>query len=226
LNWDGRSPVCVSRWYTNVLSSPSSHLWIPPLGQGEPVVEGIFEQLLEGETKVFAGSRPARLTHELKNEITAKTQLLGVFLQELGYVGRCSFDLIICGDNAIRFVECNGRWGGTSIPMSFYKRLFGKEAPLNYLARDVTDERLKGKSFRHLLQLFGDHLYNVHTDKGHYILYNVGCLSSWGKFDVMTLGNSDDELKYRVSGIPSLILGLLDRRSLWSILKENRLYHL
>lgn len=204
LNWDGRSPVCVTRWYTDVLSSPSSHLWIPPKGESKPVVEGIFEQLLEGETKVFAGSRPARLKPELKDEITVKTQLLGIFLQELGYVGRCSFDLIVCKDNTVRFVECNGRWGGTSIPMAFYRRLFGQDAPLNYLARDVTDERLKGKSFRYLLELFNGQLYNAHTGKGIYILYNVGCLSSWGKFDVMVLGDSEAALEHRTSEIPAL----------------------
>jgi len=69
--------------------------------------------LLESDTKVFAGSKPALLPEWLKSELIQKTALLDVFLQELGYVGRCSFDTIIHGrslsDAKLKFVECNGR---------------------------------------------------------------------------------------------------------------------
>jgi hypothetical protein len=52
---------------------------------------------------------------------------LAVVLQELGYFGRCSFDAVISGsdlDNAeLHWIECNGRWGGVSLPMTLANRL-------------------------------------------------------------------------------------------------------
>jgi len=54
---------------------------------------------------------------------------LAVLLQELGYFGRCSFDAVISGpdlDNAeLHWIECNGRWGGVSLPMTLANRLSG-----------------------------------------------------------------------------------------------------
>jgi hypothetical protein len=47
--------------------------------------------------------------------------------QHLGYFGRCSFDAVISGrdySNAVlHWIECNGRWGGVSIPMTLAHRL-------------------------------------------------------------------------------------------------------
>jgi len=43
LNWNEKEPICIVHWYEEILTSPSSHLWIPPRGHGNPVVEGIFE---------------------------------------------------------------------------------------------------------------------------------------------------------------------------------------
>ncbi|MEW6026603.1 MAG: hypothetical protein AB1599_04855 [Planctomycetota bacterium] len=201
INWNHKEPICIVHWYNDILASPSSHLWIPPHGQGEPIVEGIFEQLLEGDTKVFAGSKLASLPEQLKTELTEKTLLLGIFLQELGYVGRCSFDTIIHGktlsDARLEFVECNGRWGGTSLPMTLYKRVFNNKGQFKYLARDYTDKRLVGAGFQALMRIFDGKLYDINTGKGCYVLYNAGCLERFGKFDVMVLGNSDDEIKYR-----------------------------
>jgi hypothetical protein len=210
LNWNGFSSLCVVRWYDNVLSSPSAHLWIPPLEQGPPIVEGIFDQLLEGETKIFSGSKTALLPDKLRSDITQKTFRLGVFLQELGYVGRCSFDTIIHGPSFSaakpKFVECNGRWGGTSLPMSLYKRIFGDTSSIGFLARDYMDSRLIGHGFNDLMKAFHGILFNNNSGTGHYILYNVGCLHNFGKFDVMVLGDSEDELKYRAfQEVPSLI---------------------
>ncbi|MBI5778649.1 MAG: hypothetical protein HZA49_04235 [Planctomycetes bacterium] len=210
LNANGCYPVSIVRWYNDVISSPSSHLWMPPRGLGVPRLDGIFEQLLEDETKVFAGSRPAVFPERLKTELSVKTLMLGVFLQELGYVGRCSFDTILHGasleDAQLKFVECNGRWGGTSLPMMLYRRLFGKNSRFSYLARDCSDKRLKGIDFQNLMRIFNDSLFNRQTGKGHYILYNVGCLKTFGKFDVMVLGESQEELNYRSSEeIPKLI---------------------
>ncbi|MBI5360159.1 MAG: hypothetical protein HZA48_06200 [Planctomycetes bacterium] len=197
--WDGSHNVCVMEWRTDVLGSPSAQLWIPRAGF--PVVEGIFDQLLAGPEKVFNGSTPSRMPERLKKEFARKAFNLGLLFQRLGYFGRCSFDAIVCGrdlgDAAIKFVECNGRWGGTSLPMSLCNRIFGSHLGIRYIAKDVLDKRLRGCSFGTLLKIFEGRLYDCRTGSGDFILYNTGCLEKYGKFDMIALGDIREETEYK-----------------------------
>ena len=167
-------------------SSPSTQLWIPKMGP--PVVDGVYEQLLEGEAQVFLGSVPSGLEPAVNAYLREASLLVGTALQHLGYVGRCSFDFIV-SDGTPYFVECNGRWGGTSTPMSLMDRLFPEGRP-SYRATDFVVPHLVGKPFATLQQLIGDELYDARTGSGNFVLYNVGCLDAYGKFDVIAI--SDD----------------------------------
>ncbi|MFC1849391.1 hypothetical protein ACFL27_04195 [candidate division CSSED10-310 bacterium] len=197
MEWDHQSAVVVSKWYDNVVQSPSVQLWLPPLSSGYPTVEGIYEQILEGEEKVFNGSMPAQLEPALEKELTEMSYLLAVYIQQLGYIGRCSFDTIITsGDRsapAIKFVECNGRWGGTSLPMSLIFRLFSPTRYPYYQARDYISPCLRGKNFAYLLEKMGDQCYSRNNSSGRYIFYNVGGLAQHGKLDVIILGENSQE---------------------------------
>ncbi|MBI3924851.1 MAG: hypothetical protein HY319_04860 [Armatimonadetes bacterium] len=123
----GRFPVLVSIWESPVLASPSVQLWIPL--EGEPVVEGVFSQDLSPRLARFLGARPAVLPGNTAFRLAAEASLLATCFQELGYFGRCSFDAILVGRDPSRcdlhWVECNGRWGGTSLPMTLANRLLG-----------------------------------------------------------------------------------------------------
>ena len=87
---------------------------------------------------------PSQLPHTLQRRIGAAGLLLGRLFQLLNYVWRCSFDTILCGSNfsnaTIKFTECNGRWGGTSTPMSFMNRLFGDYRRQPYVASVLHDD--------------------------------------------------------------------------------------
>jgi hypothetical protein len=172
-------------------ASPSTQLWIPPKGQGTPQLDGVYEQLLEGDEQVFLGSVPSSLGHELDQAMGHASLMVAAVYQSLGYAGRCSFDFILTA-SGLRFTECNGRWGGTSTPMHLLDRLFPQGRPA-YRARDYVSENLVGKSFQALADSLGDTLYDVRTGRGHYILYNVGCLNEYGKFDVISLGPDAEE---------------------------------
>lgn len=197
--WDGMHNVCVMEWRTDVLGSPSAQLWIPRAGF--PVVEGIFDQILAGPEKVFNGSTPSCMPEGLKKEFARKSFELGLLFQKLGYFGRCSFDAIVCGrelqDASVKFVECNGRWGGTSLPMSLCNRIFGSHLGMRYIAKDVLDRRLRGCSFSTLLRIFEGRLYDCRTGSGDFILYNTGCLKEYGKFDIIVLGDVREETEYK-----------------------------
>ena len=132
LGWGATSPLMVEVWESPVLFSPSVQLWIPDRELGLPVVEGIFEQIIEGPIGEFVGARPIELPDKWQRRVAGEAVLLGYYFQRLGYVGRCSLDAILVGERlddleetAIHWIECNGRWGGTSIPMTLVNRLVG-----------------------------------------------------------------------------------------------------
>jgi hypothetical protein len=121
--------------------------------------------------------------------------LVAAALQELGYVGRCSFDLLVVGDPAgdpdVRFMECNGRWGGTSTPMHLVDRLVAPRP--TYRAQDFDHPALTGAPLPDILAALGDSLYDPANGRGRFVLYNVGPLALRGKLDVIAFGRTPDE---------------------------------
>jgi len=195
--WDKKESVLAVEWKHDVLQSPSTQTWIPPKEDGLPIIEGVYEQFLIGPKRVFEGSSPSILGKDLQEKMARNSFLIAMVFQEMGYIGRCSFDLIISGkkfETSIdSFVECNGRWGGTSIPMSLVNRIFGDYRKIKYRATDYIDNRLKGLNFTQLMEIFKDDLYDRETGKGRFVFYNPGCLTDYGKFDVISIGASREE---------------------------------
>ena len=85
-----------------------------------------------GRRREFDGARPCRLSLELRRPIADQAYELALVLQHLGYVGRCSLDAILAGTDAsqahLYWIECNGRWGGVSIPLSLNRRLEAEDS--------------------------------------------------------------------------------------------------
>ncbi len=197
--WRGEARLLVGSWETDVLAAPSVQVWIPPEPQAPPVVEGLYAQHLKdigGYFTYFTGSRPARLTAGLEAEVTDRCWLLARLFQRLGYVGRCSFDMILVGTDSdsarVEFIECNGRWGGTSLPMTLMNRLFGDWADRPYAAAECEVGGLERCGFDDLLNHFGDDLYDVGTGVGRFIFYNPGGLRSHGSIDALALDTTWD----------------------------------
>jgi hypothetical protein len=193
--WAGDEEVLVVAW-ERTDCSPSSQLWIPPSTLGAPQVEGVYEQLLEGDNRIFLGSRPSTLPEPVNRRIGEASLVVAEALQALGYVGRCSFDFILLGDPAgefsLKFTECNGRWGGTSTPMHLVDRVVDGPRP-PYRAQDFMHEGLVGLGFHELLARLDGEIYDPATGDGSYILYNVGPLARTGKFDVVAIGSTPTE---------------------------------
>jgi hypothetical protein len=74
--------------------------------------------------------------------------------------------------------------------MHLMDRLFPDGRP-PYQAMDMVSPSLVGASFRDLADHIGHALYDPHTGRGRFILYNVTCLREFGKFDVIALGPPD-----------------------------------
>lgn len=193
--WDGEEEVLVVAWEETDLS-PSTQMWIPAQQDGPPILDGVYEQLLEGEERVFLGSRPSGLPHRLEMELARSSLLISAAFQQLGYVGRCSFDTLVLGDPEgdfrILYTECNGRWGGTSTPMHLVDRLAGRPRP-PYRAQDFMREGLRGANLDDVLAQVGADLYDPRTGEGTFIFYNAGPLADSGKLDVIAIGRTQAE---------------------------------
>ncbi len=213
LGWSGTRPLLVSAWEDGVLNSPSVQLWIPPDLDRPPIVEGVFVQAVHGPEGRFVGNQPANLPHALTDEIVDRCWLLGRLFQLIGYVGRCSFDLILIGESfqnsRIEFIECNGRWGGTSLPMTLMNRLFGDYASRPYASHVCQIPGLNAISFRALVEDLGDELYDRRTDSGRFILFSPGRIRQAG-VSVIALGESWQEAADAAFvEFPELVGGLL-----------------
>ncbi|HEX7052277.1 MAG TPA: peptide ligase PGM1-related protein [Longimicrobiales bacterium] len=129
LGWRRPFPLLIAIWESPVALSPSVQLWIPLSGEGLPLVEGIFDQIVSGAVGRFIGAVPSGLPARVRRRIAYEAVRLCTLFQQLGYFGRCSLDAILVGRDvehaALRWVECNGRWGGTSTPMTLVNRLTG-----------------------------------------------------------------------------------------------------
>ena len=146
-----------------------------------------------------------KLPHELERLIIDKSYLLAVLFQELGYVGRCSFDLILFGEQLencrLEFIECNARWGGTSIPMTLMNRLQIDRRAQTYSILNTTIPGLDQFSFADLIRELDSDLYDSGTGSGVFILTNPGRVKAQSAIDVIAIGSTakkTDELLEKV----------------------------
>ena len=208
--WNNDSPLLIDAWQTDVLCSPSMQTWIPPIADGSPIVEGVFEQATVGTKGEFVGNHPAQFPHTLTEEVAERSWLLASLFQRLGYVGRCSLDLILVGKDTgnchIEFIECNGRWGGTSLPMTLMNRVLGDYRNRPHVSQIVSAPGLDQLSFSGLTAALSEDLYDVRTGKGNLILFNpgriqaryridTGSIQDRYRIDVISLGDCDNAAK-------------------------------
>ncbi|MEC9476126.1 MAG: hypothetical protein VX764_03730 [Planctomycetota bacterium] len=210
MSWPDGEEVIACVWEETDLS-PSTQWWISPTGIAAPRIDGIYEQILSGEEKLFVGSRPSTLHDSINQALVEQSRPVVCALQELGYVGRCSFDHLVVGDpegeHRLRITECNGRWGGTSTPMHLVDRVVKGQRPA-YRAQDFIHEDLIGVPFTEILNRIKDGLYDVRTGEGHFLLYNVGPLQLSGKFDVIGIAQDSAEADRLLTEVLPEMLGV------------------
>lgn len=197
LGWDHPFPMLVSVWEESVLVTPSVQLWIPPRSEGKPVVEGVFDQSVEPEAGKFVGCAPSALSRDLTERLAYEAALLGALFQELGYFGRCSFDSILVGDDLskaqLHWIECNGRWGGTSIPMTLANRLVGDWAKRPF----VVTGSVRGESastLEEIREAARDRIFDRAWGTGLIFLSPAQAETGTG-LDVMAMGGSLEDAR-------------------------------
>ncbi len=208
--WDSEFPLLVGVWDCAVLSSPSVQIWVPLADEGLPVIEGIFEQLVRGVQSEFIGATASELSVQLRQRLAAEAMQLACLFQKLGYFGRCSFDAIIAGSDwrsaGVRWIECNGRWGGTSIPMTLVNRLIGDWTRREMVIVQRRDLKARRCELPAVLDRLGKLLYRHGGDGTGVIVTNPGQLQEGAALNVLLLGHDASHVQEQLSQVEELFL--------------------
>lgn len=197
VGWRGEFPLMVTAWESPIVASPSVQLWIPQRPASEIIVEGIFDQTVVGPARVFSGAVPTGLAPRWQARLAQEAARIGAFFQQLGYFGRCSFDAILVGEgeatSQLHWIECNGRWGGTSIPMTLANRLVGDwhRRPFVIIERD--DLKGPGRDVGTFLESISEDLYLPGQRESGAVLLSPGQVERGTGYELMVLGETLSE---------------------------------
>jgi hypothetical protein len=194
--WGERYPLMVEVWDCDVLASPSAQIWIPHVEDGLPVIEGLFEQFVEGAEGLFVGAARARLPRNWIDRLAAEAMRVALVFQHLGYFGRCSFDAIIYGRDydtaALHWIECNGRWGGVSLPMTLAHRLLDDPASQEIVIIQHQHMDLSVWTFDAALDRISDLLFEPGTRPEGIVLLTPTCLERGTGIHLMAIARQVD----------------------------------
>lgn len=189
--WQENFPIQVAAWEAPLVGSPSVQLWIPALGSGGPIVEGVFDQAVSGRLGRFSGAVPSALPERWRKRIARESVQLATLFQHLGYFGRCSFDSVVFGRDLagaeLHWVECNGRWGGVSIPMTLANRLAVGWSRGGFVIVSRRDKALRVRDTADFLARFERELYRPGAAPAGVILLCPGRLEARSGIDMLVL---------------------------------------
>ena len=203
--WRGDYPLLVSAWESPLLASPSVQLWIPNVGEGDVAVEGIFDQVLAGQDFEFCGATPTGLPRDLQQSLANAAAALGFLFQRMGYFGRCSLDSILVGEALesaqIHWVECNGRWGGTSIPMTLANRLVGDWARVPIAVVERSEDHAPKWPFEEFSRDMEEHLFRQGGSAAGAVVLSPSRIEAGQGYELLVLGKDPDDLRARTRAL-------------------------
>lgn len=203
LGWRARYPLLVGIWESPVVVSPSVQLWIPHRTIGAPIVEGVFEQIVEEGQ--FVGASPSALLAPWRQRIAEEAVYIASLFQELGYFGRCSLDAVLLDSGAPQWIECNGRWGGVSIPMTLINRLIGDWQSRSFVIVHRFGLRLRAQSFADVLVQLRDRLFYYGGPPKGIVFLTADGIEEGSGFDFLVLGDTQSEVLAQAREIASLL---------------------
>ena len=203
--WRGEFPLMVTAWEDPILASPSVQLWIPKRRAGKVVVEGIFDQSVGGLKRVFIGAMPSALSPIWQARLVREAAQIATLFQALGYFGRCSFDAILVGESeenaCLHWLECNGRWGGTSMPMTLANRLTGDWKRRPFVIIDRNDIQGPGQEVGAFLESISEELYLPDRRDLGAVLLSPGQIERGSGYELMVLGTTLEEARRQAENL-------------------------
>jgi hypothetical protein len=207
--WRGTYPLMVGVWDYPVIASPSVNIWIPKAGDGLPIIESVFTQILSGPAGEFIGATPSDLPDLWQHRIVREAMAIASLFQLLGYFGRCGLDAILigesCDDAALHWIECNGRWGGVSTPITLANRLVGDWHEKAVLIVQQTQLAMPPRSFDDFLALLGDRLFDARTSKQGVVILAPGRIVDGSGLNMMVLAETPEAAQATATSITTLL---------------------
>jgi hypothetical protein len=210
--WD--FPLLVGAWDDPVVDSPSVQLWVPQRGDGLPVVEGVFSQVLKGARGTFVGAAPTWLPARWQQRLADEAVRLALLFQELGYFGRCSFDAVLAGDDLdsarVHWVDANGRWGGVSIALTAANRLTGDWQRRPFVIVQRSRLRMPARSLPVILEEIGPQVFRPSDGRtGAVVLAPCRLLEGTG-MNLMVLAADTPTAEADAETVKATLLGTLE----------------
>lgn len=203
--WRGSYPLMVTAWESPIITSPSVHVWIPTPDEGDPKVEGIFDQSVIGPQSEFNGAAPTALDTAWQYRLAGEAFQISCLFQDLGYVGRCSFDAILVGSSlagaSLHWVECNGRWGGVSIPVTLVNRIFGDWRQRSFVI--IEESHLKGspQKFDSVLEVLSGELFRRNTSPVGAVILSPGRIETGSGYECLVFGVDPADARQRAQRV-------------------------
>jgi hypothetical protein len=214
---DGRGwsfPLLVGAWDDPVVDSPSVQLWVPQQGDGLPVVEGVFSQVLKGARGAFVGATPSWLPSGCQQRLAGEAVRLAYLFQELGYFGRCSFDAVLAGDDvdsaAVHWVDANGRWGGVSIALTAANRLVGDWQRRPFVIVQRSRLRMPPRTLPVVLDDLGPSLFQRSDGRTGAVVLAPCRLVEGSGMNLMVLAGDVATAEAEAEAVKARLLGALD----------------
>lgn len=179
MGWQGTFPLKIENWEEQILSSPSVQIWIPDRQHGLPIIEGVYEQIVEGVAGKFSGAIKSSMPASMKHRLAKQAMSLAFLFQQLGYFGRCSMDALVTGADYgtadLHWIECNGRWGGVSVPMTLVNRLLPKPHDWHVMIVQRLNLDLPPRPIETVIDCVGDLLFQKRLGNEGTILLTPTC---------------------------------------------------
>ena len=192
--WRGTYPLLVGVWEQPVIASPSVNVWIPDPSDGTPIVEGVFAQVLSGPEGAFIGAMRSDLPAIWQQRLADEAMAIAYLFQRIGYFGRCGFDAILigrsCDDAELHWIECNGRWGGVSSPVTLANRLIGDWQEKAILIVQRTQLTMPPRGFDQILTLLDGHLFDSRASCDGVVLLVPGRMVDGSGLNLMIVADT------------------------------------
>ena len=207
-------PLLVGAWDDPVVDSPSVQLWVPQKGDGLPVVEGVFSQVLKGARGAFVGAAPSWLPADWQQRLADEAVRLALLFQELGYVGRCSFDAVLAGaaleSATVHWVDANGRWGGVSIAMTAANRLVGDWQRRPFVIVQRSRLQMPPRTLPTILDEIGSNLFQLSDGRTGTVVLAPCRLVEGSGMNIMVLAGDAVTAEADAERVKARLLGTLE----------------
>ena len=186
----------------------------PRRENGAPVIEGVFTQILSGIEGEFIGAEICQFPDALQSRLVREASLMAQLFQNIGYFGRCGFDAILVGrslaDADVHWVECNGRWGGVSIPVTLANRLGHDWQDRFLVIMQRTQLEMPPRSFKSVLSTLGDRLLRRPTSATGVVLLAPGRLVDGSGLNLMVLAETGAEARAEAQSVAAQLRSMAD----------------